>query len=434
MSLPRYPAYKPSGVEWLSDVPVHWALQPCRFFVDEQTTKNDDGSNEDYLSLMANIGIIPYEEKGDIGNKKPEDLKKCKLVAKGDFVINSMNYGIGSYSLSPLDGVCSPVYIVLRPKLNRIEARFATRIFENRALQKYAQSFGNGILEHRSAITWDILKGIPVGIPPLSEQKAILFFLDRETAKIDALIAEQEKLLTLLAEKRQATISHVVTRGLNPNVAMKDSGIAWLREVPGHWEIGSIGYLSTINTGATPDRSNAAFWNGEIPWLKTGEINWKPISKAEEFITNYAITQTAVKLSPPGTMLMAMYGQGVTRGRVALLEIEATYNQACAAISFESRIFPQYAVFFFMAAYEFIRDSGNETSQMNLNAEVVGKFKMTIPPIDEQQRIVEFLDAETAKLDALKAEAQRGIELLKERRNALISAAVTGKIDVRNAA
>ena len=114
MSLPRYPKYKDSGVEWLGQVPEHWEMRPCRAIVQERTAKNEGAACQDYLSLMANVGIIPYAEKGDIGNKKPEDLSKCKLVTRGDFVINSMNYGIGSYGLSEYDGVCSPVYIVLK--------------------------------------------------------------------------------------------------------------------------------------------------------------------------------------------------------------------------------------------------------------------------------------------------------------------------------
>ena len=117
MSLPRYPEYKESGAEWLGPIPSHWEAEPCRHFVVEQTAKNENAGNQAYLSLMANVGIIPYEEKGDVGNKKPEDLSKCKLVSKGDLVINSMNYGIGSYGLSDLNGVCSPVYIVLRHAL-----------------------------------------------------------------------------------------------------------------------------------------------------------------------------------------------------------------------------------------------------------------------------------------------------------------------------
>jgi type I restriction enzyme S subunit len=159
MSFPRYPKYKPSGVEWLGDVPEHWSVLPCRAIVQERTAKNDDARCQDYLSLMANVGVIPYAEKGDIGNKKPEDLSKCKIVTRGDFVINSMNYGIGSYGLSDYDGVCSSVYIVLKPKNDVVESRFAFRIFECRSFQKFAQSFGNGILEHRSAINWGILKG-----------------------------------------------------------------------------------------------------------------------------------------------------------------------------------------------------------------------------------------------------------------------------------
>jgi type I restriction enzyme S subunit len=178
--------------------------------------------NEDYLSLMANVGVIPYADKGDVGNKKPEDLTKCKLVFAGDLVINSMNYGIGSYGLSALTGVCSSVYIVLKPKLDRIEERYAFRILENKAFQGFAQSHGNGILEHRAAINWDILKGIGVPLPPVGEQQAILGFLDHETAKIDALVAEQERLIELLKEKRQAVISHAVTNGLDPLVKMND--------------------------------------------------------------------------------------------------------------------------------------------------------------------------------------------------------------------
>ncbi len=206
MSFPSYQKYKSSGVERLGEVPEHWEMLPCRAIVHERTAKNDGAKCQDYLSLMANVGIIPYAEKGDVGNKKPEDLTKCKIVTRGDFVINSMNYGIGSYGLSDYDGVCSPVYIVLKPQNDVVESRFAFRIFENRAFQTYAQSFGNGILEHRCSINWDILKSIYVGVPPKGEQQAILEFLDRETAKIDELIAEQERLIVLLTEKVKSLV------------------------------------------------------------------------------------------------------------------------------------------------------------------------------------------------------------------------------------
>jgi type I restriction enzyme S subunit len=225
-----------------------------------------------------------------------------------------------------------------------------------------------------------------------------------------------------------------VTKGLDASVPSKASGVEWLGEVPAHWDVSALSYLSFIETGSTPDRGDPRYWNGMIPWLKTGEINWAPIREAEEFITEEGLANSAAKLSKPGTLLMAMYGQGVTRGRVALLEIEAAYNQACAAIAFGPRILPEFGRYFFMAAYDHIREGGNETSQMNLSAGLIAKFRLTVPPTGEQARIVRWLDSELSQLEVLGGEADKAISLLQERRSALISAAVTGQIDVRHLA
>ncbi|MFM9103392.1 MAG: restriction endonuclease subunit S, partial [Cyanobium sp.] len=273
MSFPHYPAYKPSGVEWLGEVPEHWELVPCRGFVDERSEKNEDAACQNYLSLMANVGIIPYEEKGDVGNKKPEDISKCKIVRRGDFVINSMNYGIGSYGVSDYDGVCSQVYIILTPRGEVVEPRCAFRIFEDKSFQAHAQSFGNGILAHRCAIGWDDLKSITIGIPPMIEQASILTFLDRETAKIDALIAEQQRLIELLQEKRQAVISHAVTKGLNPDAPMKDSGVEWLGEVPEHWELLQLKRLSRTGSSITYGIVQAgSHIEDGVPYIRTSDM------------------------------------------------------------------------------------------------------------------------------------------------------------------
>jgi len=202
---------KDSAVEWLGMVPAHWDVQPCRAIVLEKSLRNEGAACQDYLSLMANVGVIPYAEKGDVGNKAPEDLSKCKLVSAGDIVINSMNYGIGSFGLSALDGVCSPVYVVLRPINTVVETRFAFGLFANRAFQTYAQSFGNGILAHRAAIGWDTLKAIGVPVPPLEEQRTILAHIDAETGRFETLITEASVGVTLLQERRAALISAAVT-------------------------------------------------------------------------------------------------------------------------------------------------------------------------------------------------------------------------------
>ncbi|OLF38861.1 restriction endonuclease subunit S, partial [Psychrobacter sp. Rd 27.2] len=184
-------------------------------------------------------------DKGDIGNKKPEDLSKCKIVKKGQLVINSMNYSIGSYGMSPYNGVCSSVYIILEPKKNLLN-RYGLRVFENSAFQKHLATFGNGILAHRAAIGWDDIKGEYIPLAPKDEQEKILQFLDHETNQIDTLIEKQQTLIQLLKEKRQAVISHAVTKGLNPDAPMKDSGVEWLGEVPEHWIVTKFSHCAQI--------------------------------------------------------------------------------------------------------------------------------------------------------------------------------------------
>jgi type I restriction enzyme S subunit len=432
MSFPCYPKYKNSGVGWLGEVPEHWEVMPCRAFADEQTAKNDDGSIEDYLSLMANIGVIPYAEKGDVGNKKPEDLTKCKLVSKGDFVINSMNYGIGSYGLSALNGICSSVYIVLRPRLEKIESRYAFRIFENRVFQKFAQSFGNGILEHRAAINWNILKSISVGIPPKKEQVAILDFLDRETAKIDALISAQSRLIDLLKEKRQAVISHAVTKGLDSNVPMRDFGVEWLGKVPQHWDVKPIKTVSTCNDDVLDERTPE---NYEIEYVEISGVNsaegivektviqfGEAPSRARRRVQNGDVIVSTVRtylraiasVTNPSNNMIVSTGFAVVRPRL----IDSRY----LGYLFNAE---------FLIAKIIAKSAGISYPTINSN-ELIG-LKIPIPPCQEQSVITAFLDHETAKIDALTTESQRVIDFLKERRSALISAAVTGKIDLRKA-
>jgi len=436
MNLSRYPKYKASGVEWLGDVPDGWKVVPCRNIVQEQTAKNDDSKCQDYLSLMANVGVLPYAEKGDVGNKKPEDLSKCKIVSRGDFVINSMNYGIGSYGLSNYDGICSPVYIVLKPKNDIVESRFAFRIFECRSFQRFAQSFGNGILEHRSAINWDILKSIGVGLPCLQEQKQILEFLDRETGKIDELVAEQRRLIELLKEKRQAVISHAVTKGLNPHAPMKPSGIEWLGDVPEHWEVMSIKRIVSDPITDGPHET-PEFQDEGVPFVSAEAISSGHIdfSKIRGHISAHDNERYSRKYSPiPYDIYMVK--SGATTGVTAIVEGRTDFNiwSPLAVIRCGKKSSP-YFVLNFMRSRNFLEAvtlNWSFGTQQNIGMDVIGNLACTVPPLPEQTVIVKFLNIELTKLDTLTNEAHRAIDLLQERRTALISAAVTGQIDVRN--
>ena len=429
----KYAEYQDSGVEWLGEIPKHWQSVPSRGVVEHIVEKNSDNVLSNYLSLMANIGVIRYEDKGDIGNKKPEDLSKCKIVRKGQLVINSMNYSIGSYGMSPYDGICSPVYIVLQSLSGIYLERFALRIFENSFFQKYLSTFGNGILEHRAAINWDDIKGKYVPLPPLIEQENILNFLDYETAKIDGLIAKQEKLIELLKEKRQAVISHAITKGLNPNVPMKDSGVEWLGEVPEHWSVTKLAYRYEVLLGKMLDESRIT-GNYLGKYLRNTDVQWGRINTEnlpEMDFRPYEVERYSVK---QGDLLVC---EGGEIGRCAIWESEEAcfYQKALhrlrAYSNQDNHKFMFYVLFDSVHRERFISGAAKATIA-HLPAETFKQYRFAFPPKIEQAQIVEYLDTMSKTFDEIEKKALAQIELLKERRTALISAAVTGKIDVRD--
>src|SRR5699024_8906495 len=320
-----YDEYKDSGVDWIGSVPAHWSLNPIRSVVEERRVKNPDGNEAFYLSLVSGRGIVPYSEKGDIGNKMPENLSRCKVVEEGDLVINSMNYGIGSYGISSYKGVCSSVYIVLRPRAS-VDVSFIKRIFEVQGFQKLAQSFGNGILEHRSAISWETLRTLRVPVPTLTEQRSIADFLDRETAEIDAFIADQEQLIALLEERRIATITHAVTKGLDPNAPMKDSGIEWLGDIPEHWETRRIKFFVSTPVTDGPHETPEILSTG-IPFVSaeavsSGTLNFE---KIRGYISKEDNLRFSMKYMPQLHDIY-MIKSGATTGVCAIVDTDIQFN------------------------------------------------------------------------------------------------------------
>ena len=288
-------------------------------------------------------------------------------------------------------------------------------------------------------LSQDEFRRFVLALPPIGEQTAIATFLDHETAKIDGLIAEQEKLIALLAEKRQATISHAVTKGLNPAAPMKDSGVAWLGEVPAHWEISRLKFVASVQTGIAKGKDNSGKKTIEVSYLRVanvqdGYLALDDIAKIEipaDELPRYRLR--------PGDVLMNEGGDFDKLGRGHLWngEIEDCIHQNHVfavrpnAISSEwlNRVTSSNA-----AQFYFMSRSKQSTNLASISSTNVMELPLPLPPNEEQAVIVSFLDTETTRLDTLTAEATRGISLLKERRSALISAAVTGKIDVRHLA
>jgi type I restriction enzyme, S subunit len=432
-----YPAYKESNIGWMGAVPEGWSITPCRSVVEDIAEKNVGAADQNYLSVMANVGVIKYEDKGDIGNKKPDDLSKCKIVKAGNLVINSMNYAIGSYGMSPYNGVCSPVYIVLGVNEEAIESRFALRIFENTPFQKYLATFGNGILEHRAAIGWDDIKGAHIAVPSKAEQRAILNFLDYETAKIDALIEKQQRLIELLKEKRQAVISRAVTKGLNPNAPMKDSGVEWLGEVPAHWELTKGKFLFDFVTSGS--RGWAEYYSEE------GSLFFR--------ITNLTRDTIYPKLESIQNVLPPVGSEGersIIRLNDLLISITADLGSVCVADDqVENGYVSQHVAlcrpnskvssskwlgFYVLSdiAKEQLLGAGYGGAKIQLSLEDIRELAVVRPSPIEQIEIEKYLEKQLEKFLSLIERSERQVDILKERRTALISAAVTGKIDVRD--
>jgi len=441
MSFPKYEAYQDSGVEWLGEVPEHWSVEPLKYHAQVFPSNVDKKTYEGQAQIhLCNYTDVYYNDEIIEGmNFMPatateEQIDKFSLRA-GDVIFTkdsetANDIAIAAYVPRNLPGVICGYHLSMVRSNTTVDGAFIKRFFDSRSAKAYFEVSANGLT--RVGLGQYATDNIPTPVPPLKEQTQISRFLDHETARIDTLIAEQQRLIELLKEKRQAVISHAVTKGLDPTAPLKDSGVEWLGEVPAHWEVGSLGYYSKIDTGATPDRSKPEYWNGDVPWIKTGEVKYETIFQAEEYISIEGVNNSAARIAPKGTLLMAMYGQGVTRGRVAILNIDAAYNQACAGISVEPQLQVRFLRDYLMAAYPYIRDDGNETSQMNLSSGYIAKIKVTVPPIQEQMTISDFIERETEKFDSLISEATSVAVLLQERRSALISAAVTGKIDVRD--
>jgi type I restriction enzyme S subunit len=440
MSFPAYPTYKTSGVEWLGDVPFDWALSKVKY---DSYVKARVGWHGLKSDEFTDVG--PYLVTGsDFKNRTVEwascyhctnerfEQDKYIQLEEGDLLITK-DGTIGKLILVeglPGKATLNSGIFVVRPLLKKYSTRFYFWIMQSSVFHEFIglNKTGSTIIH----LYQETFESLPYALPPLAEQVQIARFLDHETARIDSLIEEQQRLIELLKEKRQAEISQAVTKGLDPTVPMKDSGVEWLGEVPAHWPLPKLGHLARVLNGSTPSRENMDYWSdGDIPWVASGSLNDYRIDLASEFITNKALKECSVEMIPRGAILVGLVGQGKTRGLAALLNIDATINQnVCAVVPDKEKVLSGYLHLYLHCIYEPLRDFGRGANQAALNCELVSALRIPLPCTEEQSRIVKYIESKLNEFDALEDYSQRSIGLMQERRSALISAAVTGKIDV----
>lgn len=430
MSLPRYPEYKDSGVEWLGEVPRHWQIQPLYGCVIERSESNK-GMTEDNLLSLSYGRVVPKDIASNDG-LLPESFETYQIARPGDIVFRLTDLQNDRRSLrsasSQHTGIITSAYLVVSPI--GPDARFMHYLFRAYDATKVFYSMGGGL---RQSMKFSDLKRLPTLLPPLEEQAQIAEFLDSETAKIDALVVEQQRLMALMREKRQAVISHAVTKGLNPHAPMKASGIDRLGDAPEHWEICSLKRaFRSVDYGI----SDALDVEGRVAILRMGNIeNGKVTMDALKYVDTVA----PALLLAPGDLLynrtnsldligkvgMFIGGDGVPVSYASYL-VRLRTSDECVP-GFFSYLLNTAGILGLARASAFVA-----IGQCNLNPTRYGQICVALPPRAEQATIAEALDAATVKMDALIAEAQRAIALLQERRTSLISAAVTGQIDVRD--
>lgn len=416
----RYESYKDSGVEWLGEVPSHWELKRLKqLFVEKKHKQN----------LSLNCGAISFGkviEKAD--DKVTEATKRSyQEVLKGEFLINplNLNYDLISLriALSEIDVVVSAGYIVLKEK-QIINKKYFSYLL-HRYDVAYMKLLGSGV---RQTINYGHISDSILVIPPLSEQQKIAQFLDDKTAKIDQAMDLAEKQIALLKEHKQILIQNAVTRGLNPDVPLKDSGVEWIGQVPEHWNVKKLKNIAVIFNGATPSSNNQDYWDGNIVWITPKDINnIKFITSSERKITQKGYENCGSYLVSPGTIVIT------TRapiGKVAITDVELCTNQGCKSLVLNEKINNIFLYYYLTASTEYLNSLGSGTTFMELSGTALGIIKVPFPTIQEQQQIADYLDTQTAKIDQAIALKTAHIEKLKEYKNVLINDVVTGKVQV----
>lgn len=431
VGLKPYPEYKDSGVPWLGEVPEHWETLPALAAYRRREVKNTGMVERTVLSLSYGRIIVKPPEK--LRGLVPESFETYQIVDPGNIIVRTTDLQNDQTSLrighSQHRGIITSAYMCL-DTTDRVSNEFGYQFLNAYDLLKIIYGFGSGL---RQNLDFSDIKRMPVLVPPLSEQAAIVRFLDHADRRIRHYVRAKQKLIKLLEEQKQAIIHRAVTRGLDTNVRLKPSGIDWLGDIPEQWEVRKLHSLfGRHGSGTTPAGDH--YFGGDVPWVMTGDLKDGVLTRTKRTVTRKALRDVpALRLYPAGSLLVAMYG--ATIGKTGILSIEACTNQACCVLA-DPRHHANVA--YLQAVVNIARPRLVQESygggQPNINAEVVRSLRVPVPPRPEQDSIVIALGDTTKGLDETIDRADREMALLREYRTRLIADVVTGKIDVREAA
>ncbi|HBN8445690.1 restriction endonuclease subunit S [Pseudomonas aeruginosa] len=412
-----YPAYKDSGVEWLGQVPEHWTIGPYK-----ATIQIENGS--DYKEVESDDGYPVIGSGGPFAysSKRMYDGESVLLGRKG--TIDKPLYVNGAFW-----AVDTMYWSIIKPGAH---GRFAYYIATTIPFDMYSTNTA------LPSMTKSVLGSHLVAFPGFEEQQVIANHLDRETARIDALVAKKTRFIELLREKRQALITHAVTKGLDPNVKMKDSGVEWLGEVPEHWEVKRLKFVATVQTGIAKGKDNADKDTVEIPYLRVANVQDGYLDLDEVATLEVSSADLSRYLLQPGDVLMNEGGDfdKLGRGHVWHGQIDPCIHQNHVFAVRPHSVRPEWLNAYTSssaAQFYFMGRSKQSTNLASISSSNLMELPVPLPGDDEQCQILQAVQERASRLDGLLAKTNRSIVLLKERRAALVTAAITGQIDLREA-
>ena len=426
---------KESGIDWIGQIPEEWEVIKVKFFtymkgrIGWQGLKADEFIDEGpYLVTGTDFknGRVNWDTAYHISQKRYEQAPEIQLK-QGDLLVTK-DGTVGKLALIdelPDSASLNSHLLVLRPLFNRYDNHFLYYVLSSLEFKNYFQKVSIG--STMDSLSQEKMGEFIFALPNINVQNSISRYLDKKTAQLDKVKALLEEQIQKLKDYRASLIYETVTKGLDKTVPMKDSGIDWIGQVPEGWGVGKVKYFSQISAGATPDRNNSLFWNGNINWMSSGEVNQGIVKHTSETITDLALKRTSTKLLPNGTVMLALNGQGKTKGTAAVLAIESASNQSLASFIVDNQILNNmYLYYFFVANYYNIRGLKGEDRD-GLNLQLVSNIVIPLFELEEQQKIVDFLDKKTVQIDKLIQIKNQQIKNINKQRQTLIYDYVTGK-------
>lgn len=436
--LQKYDKYKPSGVEWLGEIPQHWEVTRIKNLFKEINERSMNG-NEDLLSVSQYTGVTKKGDKVEEGEllTNAATLEGYKKVFKGDLVSNIMLAWNGSLGFSEFEGITSPAYSIYRLKVEGAKNYFHY-LFRTELYKSEFKRNSSGVIESRLRLYTDDFFRIPSILPPLSEQEKISQFLDEKTTKIDKAIEIKERQIELLKERRQILIHRAVTRGVGSlsgvETPLKDSGVEWIGEIPEHWEVKKVKHLvAKAFSGGTPSTDKLDFWDGGIPWVSSVDVKTDYLFKTTREISEKGLNRSSSSLAPKGSVIFVTRS-GILQHTfaISILGKEMAINQDIKCLILYEIISAEYFQKIIKGNNSQIlvevRQQGATVESINMDS----FFNLTIalPPISEQHQISAHIENISAKISKAIGLKEREIEVLKEYKSSLINSAVTGKVRV----